>query len=85
MITPILNKKEKIHCARCTKKVRLRCPICLLDTIPRNCKVRKSPSSLHAHLQREHRDFENYYFSVRDIIDSLNGIAFALETGMMPN
>ncbi len=77
--------KHLAKCSHCYLSIRLKCPVCGLNKIPRHCKIYKSPSSLWWHIQQEHGDFNNRKFSKPQVLEVLNKIVVALEWGMIPN
>jgi len=75
--------KHPDYCSKCYLEYKLRCPICLKFKIKRHCKLYHNPSSLHWHLRNGHVDYVDSKFSTNDAINALNGIAWALQHGML--
>ena len=75
--------KDLALCSKCYIQLKLQCPICRLYKIKRHCKKFDNPSALHWHLKHEHNDFVSLKFSTNDAIKALNGIAWALQHGML--
>jgi len=83
--TKRLHKDRVAYCSQCYDDIRLRCPVCLLTSIPRHCKIYKNLASLWWHLKQEHSDFFYSQFSSDDVLDVLNNMSKAIKWGIIPN
>lgn len=78
-----LHKYRVVYASQCYSKTKLKCPVCLLDKIPRHCKIYKSPAALYWHIKTEHGEFVFKEFGTDDIICALNGVTRAIQWGML--
>ena len=79
-----LLKSQVALCSKCYTEIRLKCPVCLLDNIPRHCKIYKNPSSLWYHITQNHGKFERLEFSSNEVMQALNGLSLAVKWGVLP-
>ena len=79
-----VNKYRVVaHCSQCYIEIRLQCPCCLLEKIPRHCKIYKNTAALWWHLKQEHGKFVYSQFTTDDVLDVLNGLTKAIQWGII--
>ena len=82
--TKQLHKHRKAYCSQNYGKIKVKCPICLLDTIPQKCKNFKNLASLWWHIRRDHKGFVGSGFDVDDIQSVLNSLDLGMKWGILP-
>ena len=81
--TKVVNKHRKAYCSQNYDFIKLKCPICLLDTIPRNCRIYKNLAGLWWHIKQNHDGFVCSEYDVNDILDVLNSLDRAIKWGIV--
>ncbi len=71
------------HCSQCYDKIRLKCPVCLIEKNTRFCKIYKNTSSLWWHIKHEHNDFVTSDFDIDELCHTLNEITRAIKWGII--
>lgn len=81
-----LDKDRQIaYCSQYYDPIRLQCPFCLLEKIPRHCKVYKNTAALWWHIKQYHNDSVTSGFDMYAVLDALNGIALAMKWSIVVN
>ena len=82
--TTQLHKHRKAYCSQNYTKIKLKCPVCLLDTIPQKCKNFKNLASLWWHIRRYHKGFVCSDFNENSILSVLNSLDLGIKWGILP-
>jgi len=77
-------KHRKAYCSQNNDKIKVKCPICLEDTIPQKCKTFKNLSGLHWHIRRNHRGYVSSKFDENKILQVLNSLDLGMKWGIFP-
>ncbi|MDH3735538.1 MAG: hypothetical protein OEQ94_00780 [Nitrosopumilus sp.] len=80
-----LHKDRAAYCSQCYDNIRLRCPFCLLEKIPRHCKIYKNAAALWWHIRQQHNNSATSNFDMNAVLDALNGVTRAMQWGIIVN
>ena len=78
-----IHKDRVAYCSQNYDDIRLHCPVCLINKIPRHCKIHKNLASLWWHIKREHKGFVYSQFDYDDVLTVLNGVTRAIQWGII--
>jgi len=78
-----LHKDRAAYCSQCYNEIRLRCPVCLLEQIPRRCKIYKNTAALWWHIRQRHNHFATSSFDMDSVLYALNGVTRAIQWGII--
>ncbi len=78
-----LHKDRVAYCSQNYTEIRLQCPFCLLEQIPRHCKIYKNTAALWWHIRQQHNHFATSSFDMDSVLCALNGVTRAIQWGII--
>jgi len=78
-----IQKDRVAYCSQNYTEIRLQCPFCLLEQIPRRCKIYKNTAALWWHIRQQHDHFATSSFDMDSVLYALNGVTRAIQWGII--